>query len=115
MQAMAARAHNTQRMRLIHHQPGIMAPGNFNEARQIRDVAIHGIMAFNHQKRPPRAAPRFLQRRFRRAPIIMREGKPLGAGKPGAFRAGIVNGRVMQNEITRPQQMANHGNIGGMA
>ena len=72
-------------------------------------------MAFNHQKRPPRAAPRFGQRRFGRAPIIMREGKPLGAGKPDPFGAGIMDRCIMHNQVTRTHHMPNHRDIGGVA
>ena len=61
MHAMAARANHAKRMRLIHHQPGIMAARNLNEARQIGDIAIHRVMTLNHQKPPPCAAPRIGQ------------------------------------------------------
>ena len=88
-------------MRFIHHQPGIMPACHFDEARQIGDIAIHRIMAFNYHQRPSCAAPRLGQCFFRRAVIIMREGDAFGSGKPGTFQAGIVNGPIMHNKIAR--------------
>ena len=41
MHAMSAGTNHAKRMRLIHHQPGIMTARDFNEARQIGDIAIH--------------------------------------------------------------------------
>ena len=45
----------------------------------------------------------------------MRKGNALGAGKPRPFGAGIMDRRIMHNQIARFHQMPDYRDIGGVA
>ena len=59
--AKAARPQHPQRMRLVDHQPGAMAARDGDKGRQIGDVAVHAVMAFDDQQRMPVARARLAE------------------------------------------------------
>ncbi|MNI47386.1 hypothetical protein D3C73_1019040 [compost metagenome] len=48
--AIAPRTHHAQRVRFIDHQEGTVPLFDFNEVRQIREVAVHAVDTFQHDQ-----------------------------------------------------------------
>ena len=99
--AATARAEDAERVRLIDHQPGAVALLQLDELRQVGDVAVHGIEAFDDDQRVAARAPVRAQQPLEVIEIVVPEGERLGVRKLDAGEQAVVRQLVVQDEVAR--------------
>ena len=113
--APAGRPHGAQRVRFIDQQQRLVLLLEFHEARQFGEVAIHAVHALDGDQHAAIAVAHFGQQRVERLPVVMGKGATRSAGKLGALDDRVVGQNVVEDQIVRPQQVADGGDVGGMA
>ncbi len=102
--AKAARPQHPQRMRLVDHQPRAMAPRDGDKGRQIGDVAIHAVMAFDDQERMPGAPARLAEQPVSGLVVEMGERRPARPGQRRPLDDAVVDQRIMNDDVVAPEQ-----------
>ena len=101
-------------MRLIDHQPRIIAALQPDQPARSQ-IAVHAVEAFDDDEGasvPPAVQP---QRALKRLHVAVRAKDPLGAGELGALHDAVVDQRICDNQILRPQQATDHRDVGRVA
>ena len=102
-------------MGLVDHQEGLVLLLDLDELRQVGDVAIHAVDAFDGDQHAAVFAPQIRQQLVDGPPIIVRERSPTGTGQNAALNDAVMRQGVMQNQIARAEQVADRGFVGRMA
>ena len=105
---------HADRMCLVEHQPSLIPPRQGAEGRQVGHVAVHAVMAFDHDQRPPGLTAVGGEEPLGGGNVVVRKVQAPGAGKLSALLDAVVAERVGQDEIRLAQQIANNGDVGGM-
>ncbi len=114
--AAAARAVHADRVHLVDIGHGAIARGEIADAVHRRDVALHGIEAFEYdQLRPARL--RRGQKLFEMRHVVVAENLPLGMRLTHAFDHRIVVQGIRQDQAVRhqPGDRGNTGLVGDIA
>jgi hypothetical protein len=102
-------------MSLVHHQPGMMALLDVDQARQVGIVPVHAIEAFDHDHHTLVLRADLGQEIVQVIEIIVLETQPRAACEFGTHDRAVVHDRVMYHQVLRAQHLANHAEIGGVS
>ena len=108
-------AENAERVRLIHHQPGVVPRLHLDELREVGEVTVHRIKALDHHQNalvPPAHAGKRL---IHPVEIIVWKGQPRRTGEARAFSDGIMDQLIHQDQVLRPQKRADCRHVGCVA
>ena len=108
-------AEHAERMGFVDHQEGLVALLDVDEARQVGDVAIHAVEAFDDDQRALEVAADFAEDVFQRGRVVVVEGAAGGAGKLDAFENAVVDQAVMDDQVLGAEQRGDGRHVGGMA
>ena len=114
-QPVSLRAKHSETMRVVNHQPGIMPPFYLNKGRQVGNIAVHAVQAFNGDQHALELLPDRRQQRIQRHEIIVRKRTPLGTGQDRTGQDAVVGKALMDDQILRPENGADGRNIGRVA
>ena len=115
LNAPAAAAEHAERVRFVHHQKGAVAPLDLDEVRQVGNVAVHAVQAFDDDQHALVLQAALRQQLIQRLPIVVRERHAPRARQLAADERAVVDQRVVHDQILRPEQVADGRDIGGMA
>ncbi len=113
--AEAGRAHHAEGMRFVHHQECLVAALDVDEARQLGEIAVHAVNAFDDDQHALELAPLLGQHRIERGPVVVREGQTPRARELNALQRAVVDQLVVHDQVPRSEQIADGGDIGGVA
>lgn len=113
--AVAAFAHYPQGVGFVDHEEAAVAPLDLDEAGQVRVVAIHAVDAFQHDEHALELMALLIEQVVERAPVVVRERQPPGAGELYALQNAVVDQFVVQDEVARAEEVADGRHIGGVA
>ena len=86
-----SRAQDADRMRFVHHQPGLVALLHIDEVLEIRDVAVGAVHAFDDDERAPIPMPNFSEQAIGCAHVVVRERQPMRAGEGRTLHRAVVH------------------------
>ncbi len=107
--ASSRRADGSAGMRLVDHQPRIVATTQRHRARQVDEVAIHAVRAFDQDEGATVARPVLGQQASERFHVVVRERHTTGAGQHRAHQAAVVHVLVVQDQVAVVKQVADRG------
>jgi len=107
-------AQHAERMRLVDHQPGAVSPLDLDQPLKVRAIAIHGEQPLGHDQAMAELATLRTEDLLQRIEIIVREIAPVRARQLGADNDAVVRQRVMNDEVFRPDDGADHRHVGRM-
>ena len=91
-----------------------MPPRHLDKGGEVGHVAIHAVMAFNHQQRTAMARPRLASTLSAASRIEMAERHPPRARQDRALHDAVVDERVVHDDVVAAEQMADDGDVGRM-
>ena len=71
--ALPSVSQNPQSMRIVDHQPRLLPLLQFDQSRQVTDVAVHAVQPFRDDQHAFVAVADRLQHRIERREVIVRE------------------------------------------
>src|SRR5438445_7526158 len=92
-----------------------MPPLNFDEARQVGNVAVHAVNAFDDDQNSFVAAALFVEQVIQRLPVVVRKRKTACARQDAALMHAVVAKGIVQDQIVRAAKRTNRSYVGGMA
>jgi len=112
---LACLAENAEAMGIVDHQPAAMLLLEFDEAGEVRPVAIHREEPFGNDHGAAETATLGREERLERVEIVMREIAPRRARELGADHDAIMDQRIMDDEVLRAEKGRDGRDAGGMA
>ena len=95
------------RVGLVDHQERLVPLLDFDELRQIGEVAVHAVDAFDDDQHAAIFAARIsVEQLVERLPIVVRERPAAGAGEDRALDDAVVRQRVVQDQVAGAEQVA---------
>lgn len=113
--AVAARAHDAQGVGFVDHEEGAVALLDLDEARQVGVVAVHAVDAFQHDEDAFELAALVVEDGVERFPVVVGEGQAARAGELDALQDAVVDQFVVQHQVARAEEVADGGDVGGVA
>ena len=113
--AAAVRAQHADRVGLVDVQERLVAFLDFDEPRQVGDVAVHAVHAFDRDQHAAIGRPQLGQQLVERLPIVVRKRPPAGAREDRALDDAVVRQRVVQDQVAGAEQVADRGFVRGVA
>ena len=101
-------------MRLVHHEKGAVPLFDLNECRQLRDIAIHTVDAFNHDEGSAETGTRLPENLVQSLPVVVGKRKVRCLGELASLENAVVDQGIMNDEVEFAEQMADSGHVGGM-
>ena len=113
--APAGRPHGAQRVRFIDQQQRLVFLPELQEAWQFGEVSIHAVDALDGDQNAAIAVAHFGQQDVEGLPVVVGKGATRSAGEHGALDDRVMGQNVVEDQIVRPEQVADAGDVGGMA
>ena len=104
-------AENAQGMRFVDHEEAPPFLLEAHECRQVHDVSVHREDAFRHDQGTLRLGSVFLEEPLQRRRVVVGEADAFGARSLRAPDDGIVRERVVKDDVLRPEELADGGNV----
>src|SRR5262245_11019142 len=101
-------------MRFVNHEESAVAALDLDKTRQIGKIAVHAINALKHDQHALELAALLRQDGVERGPVVVRKGQALGARELDALQRAVVDQFVVQDQVSRSEQIADGSDIGGM-
>jgi hypothetical protein len=108
-------AESAGRMRLVDHEPSIVAALELDQTSQIRCVAVHAVESFHHDQGTTMARAVEPQGTLECVEVVVRAENSLGARQFGTLDDAVVDDRVSDNQVFRSQQFPDHRHVGAVA
>ena len=85
--AASGRAEHAERVRFVDHQPGVVAIPQLDQTREVRDVAVHAVQAFNDDEAVFVFVAERIEQLFEGIQVVVRERTACGARQLARRRA----------------------------
>ncbi len=113
--AAPVRAEHADGMGLVDHQEGLVLLLDLDELRQVRDVAVHAVDAFDGDQHAAVFAAQVGQQLVDRRANRYAGRPPPGAGENAALDDAVMRQGVVQDQIAGAEQVADRSFVGRMA
>ncbi len=113
--AASARAEHAQRVGLVDVEERLVALLDFDEPRQVGNIAVHAVHALDGDRHAAIGGPQLFQQLVERAPVVVREGPAAGARQHRALHDAVVGQRVVDDQVAGSEQVAERGFVGAVA
>ena len=107
-------AHDAQRVRLVHQQERLVLPLQLDQPIQRREVAVHAGDALHRDQHPADLGTQRRQDALEGVHVVVRERPAAGAREPGAAEDAVVRQGVVDDQVLRAEQMAEHRDVRGV-
>ena len=94
------------RVGLVDHQERLVPLLDLDELRQVGEVAVHAVDAFDDDQHAAILAADFGQQLVERLPVVVRERPAASAGEDRALNDAVVRQRVVSDQVARAEQVA---------
>ncbi len=111
-QAPPGPAQCSERMGLVDIEHRAMLFLDGDEMRQVGEVAIHAVDAFDRDQHAAMAVADSREEHVERAPVVVGESATGGPREPCALQYRIVGQYVVRDEVSRTQQVPNGRDVG---
>ena len=108
-------AEDAEPVGIVHHQPGIVALFQGDEAGEVRRIPVHAVEAFDHDQCAAMLVARGAEQGLQGVEIVMGEGATLGSRKLGPGDDAVMAQRIVEDHVAGFQQGADRGDVGGVA
>src|SRR5260221_9300396 len=102
-------------MRLVDHEEGLVALLDVNQARQLGNVAVHAVQAFDDDQHALEQAADLTQDGIEGGGIVVRKGAARRTGELDAFQDAVMDETIVHDQVLWPEQMTDRGYVGGVA
>ncbi len=103
MRAEPAWSDHTDRMRFIDHQHALVLLFRLNEFRQIGNITVHAVHAFDNDQHALMHMTIAFQQIIQGSPVIVGKRQSSRAGELAPGNDAVMNQTVMQEQILRPE------------
>src|SRR6516164_7285801 len=100
-----------KRVCLVDHQEDLVAFAQLDETRQVGEIPVHAVNAFEDHDDALVVAAMTLQQIVEHLPVIMPKGDASGAGEQGAHLNAVVDQLVVQDQILRAEEMRDRRDV----
>ncbi len=109
--ARAGLTQNAKPVRFVDHEPGGMAPLDLDQPREIREVAVHAVEAFDGDQHALVAAARRDEELSSASRSLCGKNAPLGPRQRRSHDDAVMGKGIVDDQILRPEQCADRRHI----
>src|SRR5438045_8947513 len=102
-------------MRFAAEYEGFVPLFDFDKPRQIGNIAIHAIDAFDGDQHAAIFAADFRKQGIEGLPVVVRKWPTASAGKNRALNNAVVSQRIVNDEVARTKKVADRRFVRGVA